>query len=282
MRKLLLLALLPFLSCKHAPENPNVTPPTDHSVTENAKAGTEPHEDSTYITYLVDTTGLAQEPDTPIKLLLEGSFHKREVWKGAEKNKWFGLFYENKKYILKPTSFQVIPTFDPVADATHSEKGKKVISGREIVGETPNTLFFISGLSGIKEGIVDTASFNKVVLPVNKSLSYTLNKKEYTIQAFGDSVKLPSKEYAYQSYGWKVSGNKKGQRIEQTLAEDDFFEDSIYVLLWAGDLDRDGIPDLLLDLSNHYNISRVALFLSSEAEAGKLYKKVAVFETSGS
>ncbi len=65
------------------------------------------------------------------------------------------------------------------------------------------------------------------------------------------------------------------------MAENEQFDDSIYVLLWAGDIDRDGIPDLLIDTSNHYNISTIALFLSSKADKGKLYKKVAIFETIG-
>ena len=63
--------------------------------------------------------------------------------------------------------------------------------------------------------------------------------------------------------------------------EDQRFKDSIYVMLWAGDLDRDGVPDLLLDLSNHYNISRYALYLSSMAGRDKLYKKAAEFKAEG-
>lgn len=282
MRKLLLLALLPFLGCKHTPEAPVNTDPTDHAVTEEVEEEPAHNKDTTYITYVIDTTDLSQEPETSLKLLLEGAFHKKEVWRGAEKKEWLGLFREDKHYVLQKTTLQIIPTFDPVADAKKQEEGKRVISGREVVGEKPNTLFFINGLHKIKEGPIDTAEYNRVVIPAGKALQYTFKGKEYTIQAYGDSTKLPSNEYSYQNYGWKVSGKKNGKKIEQTLSEDEFFEDSIYVLLWAGDLDRDGIPDLLLDLSNHFNVSRIALFLSSKAEKGNLYKKVAEFETTGS
>ena len=46
-------------------------------------------------------------------------------------------------------------------------------------------------------------------------------------------------------------------------------------LLWAGDLDRDGRLDLLLDLSEHYNMSLPTLFLSSAAADSDLVAPVA-------
>jgi len=40
-------------------------------------------------------------------------------------------------------------------------------------------------------------------------------------------------------------------------------------VVWAGDLDRDGKLDLLLDLTWHYNVSAPTLYLSSRATAGE-------------
>ena len=52
-------------------------------------------------------------------------------------------------------------------------------------------------------------------------------------------------------------------------------------VMWAGDLDGDDKLDLLLDLTHHYNLSEITLFLSSHASEGELVKKVAVFSTVG-
>jgi len=41
-------------------------------------------------------------------------------------------------------------------------------------------------------------------------------------------------------------------------------------LIFAGDLDRDGRLDLILDTSNHYNMQRPTLFLSSRATGGAI------------
>ena len=52
-------------------------------------------------------------------------------------------------------------------------------------------------------------------------------------------------------------------------------------LLWAGDLDRDGKTDLLLNMGSDNAGRHFGLFLSSEAEAGQLVKLVAQFRFMG-
>jgi hypothetical protein len=273
------IALLLLFSCKQNTD----TPPealTEHMVLVEATDSAVENEiaDSASVpeaALVLDTTDLSPEPDTPLKLLLEGSFHKQEVWAGADKKQWLGLFKEDGKYILRPTLIQVNIVEDPVTDSAG------ILSGREVVAADSNAIFLLTGLQPGKAGAVDTAVFATAILPANKELLYTFKGREYRISSYGDSTQAATGEYAYQNYGWKVSGTRNGKEIEQTLAEDEGFTESIYVLLWAGDLDQDGIPDLLIDLSNHYNVSSYTLFLSSKADRGKLYKKVAVFETTG-
>ena len=52
-------------------------------------------------------------------------------------------------------------------------------------------------------------------------------------------------------------------------------------LLWAGDLDRDGRPDLLPELSRHYNVSDRALLLSGDAADGEMSRVVTTPRTVG-
>lgn len=56
---------------------------------------------------------------------------------------------------------------------------------------------------------------------------------------------------------------------------------SVGTLYWVGDLDRDNKPDFYLSLYAHEIIYEAFIFLSSEAENGKLVKKAALFSTSG-
>lgn len=278
-RLLLPFSLLLLLGCRQSTETTPPAAPTDHVVQEDSveePAAPAATDTPMQAALTLDTTGLAPAPETPVKLLLEGTYHKNEVWGGAEKEDWLGVFRTAEGYELRPAVLHINTVKDPVLDSAN------VLSGREVVAADTNALFFVAGLRRATTGPVDTAAFHITTLPANKALTYTFDGREYTIEAYGDSVEQASGNYSYINYGWRVSGRKNGRQVTQTLVEDQRFKDSIYVLLWAGDLDRDGIPDLLLDLSNHYNISRYALYLSSMAERGKLYRKVAEFKAEGS
>lgn len=278
MRYCLYSLLLLLLACGQNTEAPTASaPPTDHSHLAQ-EAPTLPDSNNANTQQLVvelDTTDLSPEPGTPLKLLLEGAFHKEEVWRGADKKKWLGLFFENGSYTLRPAQLQVRVVQDPIADSD------AVWSGREVSSTATGAVFFISDEGILKPGSVDTAVFTQSILPAHKSLNYTYKDRTYTITSFGDSTLSPGGEYVYHNYGWRVSGLKKGKKLSQQLAADEAFDDSTYILLWAGDLDGDNIPDLLLDLSNHYNVSSYTLFLSSGAGPGKLYRQVATFVVSG-
>ena len=72
------------------------------------------------------------------------------------------------------------------------------------------------------------------------------------------------------------------KRATQVLFQsDEEFDCAIPTLLWVGDLDRDGKPDLLIDLHRHYNVFLPTLFLSSEAGQGGILKQVASIRSVG-
>jgi hypothetical protein len=58
-------------------------------------------------------------------------------------------------------------------------------------------------------------------------------------------------------------------------------DDASPALLFAGDIDRDGRLDLILDATDHYNLSRPTLYLSTQAADGELVHRVAEHEAVG-
>lgn len=67
--------------------------------------------------------------------------------------------------------------------------------------------------------------------------------------------------------------------VAQVIAQN--YDEIIGGLLWVGDLDNDGKLDLYFDEFNEKGYFGVSLYLSSEAEKGKLVKVVASFGTAG-
>ena len=277
----ILFLALSLVACNNSPDQSQADK-TDHthlleidtSLVEAPDTARLPHEDELQH-YAPDTADLSPEPSSAAKIMIEGRFHKHEVWRGAEQKSWLALVHDDSVFRLQPSRMQVTPFFDPVFD-----KGRQVRSGREVRGELPNTLLFVSGIAKLQASEVDTVGYpHQVILP-NTSVDLRYKGKTYTLAASGDSIQQEGSEsYSVQNYNWTVTGTKNGRKIKQELASDENFESAIYVLLWVGDLDRDGIPDLIADLSNHFNTSKVTLFLSSLAEKGKLYKKIADFKT---
>ncbi len=97
---------------------------------------------------------------------------------------------------------------------------------------------------------------------------------EYVISADGDVVE---NEYgnSIENYKLKIEGYRNQEFVVQTFAEIDYFDDAMVTFIWAGDIDQDGIPDFLVDLSHKYSYSLPTLFLSSNAGFGQLIKDVA-------
>jgi hypothetical protein len=67
--------------------------------------------------------------------------------------------------------------------------------------------------------------------------------------------------------------------VAQIIAQN--YDENIGNLFWVGDLDNDGKLDLYFDEFNEKGYFGVSLYLSSEAEKGKLLKAVATFGTAG-
>tara|TARA_B110001450_G_scaffold205578_1_gene195529 strand:- start:136 stop:609 length:474 start_codon:yes stop_codon:yes gene_type:complete len=78
-----------------------------------------------------------------------------------------------------------------------------------------------------------------------------------------------------RNYKLLITGIKNGTSIEQIFLEQDHFDDAMIQIIWTGDIDKDGFPDLYLDISYKYSFSNPALFLSSKAGDNELLKLVA-------
>ena len=173
---------------------------------------------------------------------------------------WFGLFETDSGYELRLVELQLIPNPPPPED-WERPTGSKV----EMLNETDNWLILISSSSTIlTEGPVSTAPLEYCrITPDTPVILTAPDLPEYRLFATEEGVFL--------------SDDETCQRITDTRPGGS--HSNIYIaIVWAGDLDRDGIIDLIIDdVSDSYNYYYYSLYLSSEAEPGSLVRLVASF-----
>lgn len=212
-----------------------------------------------------------------IQILRVGEFHANEVFaKSGEV--WYGLYPSEDGYELIASKITVEP-FHDLVDKGNEKSGKQVS-----VDQPVEPLFLIRGLEGLKRGRVKTVfSGNKFFFP-SESMSLKFDERDYySLAAFGLAAdRGVARPFDMIIYNYKIMISHIPWTKSQVVASFDIIAlDGTPTLLWAGDLDKDGKLDLLMDLTDHYNVSAYTLFLSSMAEEGALLRKVAVFHSVG-
>ncbi len=149
-------------------------------------------------------------------------------------------------------------SWSPEKDALFLIRGLNLPSQRQIA-----SVHSVSECSLIKIG-------NRCVLEVGKSKFFLLVK--------GQSGSSPAEPPEVFSIVIEYEGRSQmlwdfHRDGNATLA----WDDPHFSLEWAGDLDQDGKPDLIMILTQKYSSLPTFLFLSSKADLGELLKRVAEY-----
>ncbi|MBB1283354.1 hypothetical protein HRH25_03135 [Flavisolibacter sp. BT320] len=204
----------------------------------------------------------------PMKILSTGTFHEEEVWEGAEKEAWMGLFKGGEGYYLAPASVQATKVFDPLVDEDDSEK-----TGWQVTTSNPdNTILLMEAQLCKRAGSVQALPLSKDVLYPGDSLPFSYGGENYVLFATGETGKEAPDVKNYKLYLSSVINKKKKTTI---LTAQPSFDDRMIRLLFIGDLDGDKKPDLLIDTSPHYNMQKPTLYLSGAAGKDEIIKPVA-------
>lgn len=220
-----------------------------------------------------DTTAI--KPDTinksPIPLLYTGYFHSDEVWQNADKMTWIGLFFSGKNYYLASSKVNIKQVHDEIVDADDEKTGWEVSTSLK-----DSCIFLIQSQTFLNDRTVESLGFSEKELHPNDTLSFTYQGINYQLYATGIQTKYPeSDEITYRNYRLFIKAEIQGKMHTTLLETIEGFEDAIPSVLFVGDIDGDGIVDLLLNMTNHYNVFEPTLYLSKPAEKGSLLKKIA-------
>jgi hypothetical protein len=215
------------------------------------------------------------------RLLLIGTFHGNEVV-ARSGEKWLAMVPSDKGFTLMETRVRIKFVKDELQDNENEATGKKVSA--EI---NKKVLFFVRGIITIKPGEVETIAAISSPLEINNSIPLRLsNGRSYKLSLVCEETTPLTVDNFKECPLILITGSRAQSIMTFSVyyppdEKPIFASDAHPSLLWAGDIDRDGAIDLLLDLTNHYNISNPTLFLSSAAQNDALVIKVAEFITYG-
>jgi hypothetical protein len=188
--------------------------------------------------------------ESPVRgeILVQGLFHEEEVQAHSGES-WLCLFSTSAQEELRQCTIEVKRAYDPVSEDN---------SGKEVsLRGGGNALVLARNLPMLRPGPVRTYFLGTAPVRPETHLEVGGNRQlKIWLQ--------PEKE----SYALVLSDGESTQILRGAPAYDT--EGRPPTLLWAGDMDKDGKLDLLMDITNHYNVSEIALFLSSLAGSGEL------------
>jgi hypothetical protein len=216
------------------------------------------------VVVLFRCTSLASEGNGATVMLGAGLYN-REYVEAAQPGIWQVLCSTAKGVTLLSAQVDVKTVRAPVFDEATEPDPEK--SGRLIEVPSCSSPVIVLRRAGLRDGAVATAFVGSATLPSDVSLRLRLGSETYGLAARRDPTHAQAVDVIL------TSGDASHAISRITGCCNDTWPS----ILWAGDLDRDGKLDLLLELSAHYAGSQLTLFLSSAARGGDPVGEVARF-----
>lgn len=204
-----------------------------------------------------DYTTFPTDSQLSLKVLREGEFHHDEVWEDAGKMAWMGLFRGDAGYYLSATQIRTKRVNDAILDNENEKTGWQVTAQHE-----DSCLLLVEALPYLSERTVPSASLPSDIILPGDTLHLSFLGKDYYIFATGGKEKVDDSDwYNVWNYKLYIETNAKANSRSLLVAQPNF-DDAMIMLLFAGDIDGDGILDLIIDTSRHYNMEQPTLYLS--------------------
>jgi hypothetical protein len=214
--------------------------------------------------------GAGKTPSLPgMEILVPGQFHGAET-SAKSGEEWMALFPGQGGYRAAKTRLLVKPVHDLGVDKEGEASGKEVTSD-----ELPQPLFFFRGLE-VREGSIPTALPEGKALYAGEFLRFELgNHNHFVLYARGCAAGAGEIRDYELILRHGARSQTLARRNEVTIGE------GSPSILWAGDLDGDGLADFFMDLTDYYNKAVYTLLLSSAAKPGEIAGQAGQFSTRG-
>ena len=213
------------------------------------------------------------------KVLITGYFHSDEVSETAHKEKWMGIFKNKEGYYLKETTIKTKRVHDEIIDENENEK-----TGWEVSTlNKDSNIILIEALPYFANRKIQNVPLSKNFIYPDENLSFSFLGNQYKLFATGNKKKEQQDPEAFviRNYKLYLTANINGKETTQLLAARPYFDDKMIEILFASDIDGDGMLDFIIDTSSHYNMITPTIYLSKPADKGQIVKPIGCFVSVG-
>lgn len=215
-----------------------------------------------------------------VEILLPDQYRKESTGypKGVEEKEWFEIYRDEttKNWIVAKTVLEISYSRDECV-------GEDVM----IVGSKhKNALLFFTPFKGLS-GKVETVLEHQPLIPT-KPVVFSMNGTAYNLSPDGvlyseaDEV-IKADELKKDEEGIYFIDQIKSYRLTfqsgtsnpYEICSSEMVQGVTPTLLWAGDINNDGLPDMILDMSDFYESKHLYFFLSDPGDKDKPVKKLA-------
>ncbi|BDU77796.1 hypothetical protein [Mesoterricola sediminis] len=216
-------------------------------------------------------------------LLLTGEWHGSEVH-GKTGERWFALLSgTDRSDVVRKATLKIDAVVDGMVDEGSQKTGKRV----SIIENLGSPLFLFRKVPKVAAHLAERVS-GEISLTPNSPVDLSMkNGKTYTLTL---ECPPPIPQGDYDKTSAKLVLRIGGRMQVLAEYENAWFHDGKFVgvgsegeirLLWAGDLNSDGNIDLLIDLTDHYNVSLPTLFIGISQGKGLIVTRAAQMKTTG-
>ena len=211
------------------------------------------------------------------EIISPGEHHGHEVPANTP-GVWFALVADGAGASLRRVRVSVATVKDEIVDEGAEMTGRRVDTSPAV-----EPIALLRGIHGLKARRVPTALLGQAV--DDAGISARLGVLAY--QLFMRCAEQPPVEGQRQHNCDLVLRLDTVEQVLFTYRAYNEGDARIWAserqptVLWAGDVDADGRLDVLLETSNHYNVSEMRLFLSRGASASALVQEGATHTTTG-
>ncbi|UKN01882.1 hypothetical protein K6119_19345 [Paracrocinitomix mangrovi] len=222
--------------------------------------------------------------ETPVKLggklLNSSTYHEDELDSSWFDQDWYLLYRDSDKVCyLEKVDILYSRVNDPILDGDEGATGWKIETD---FTDPHEEIILMSNVGELEEGeVIEINLMDDVVAPAEQEDIVHMGQ-EFFLRGYGKSKKVSEEFMILQDY-YLIYGavTSEGKKTRQLITHFEFFDDAMLQILFVGDIDQDGIPDLMIDNRNKYNSFVPTLFLSGSAKSPYLLNQVATVSSVG-